>query len=268
MRTPRRLLMLAVALALPLAMMATASAAPKGDRFCENNPDHHRCGGDPQGLVEVSIEANLTKAHEAGDTIYYTFVVTNGLEDEAMTVTDTLETLIETVPPGVSATFERSYVLKDTDMETETLTNTVTATASGETWQATATVEVDEYELCDEDGDGSFSTDASVCIWKPGHGDWKISVVPDSTRPTRVMITVRDHVPGNWCPQGITDRWRLGGDPVETTVNIPEVPGEWVGGSVCPVGGAAGAFYDVGTPDSFYLDTMGEVTVTLLTTGP
>lgn len=263
MRTPRRLLMLAVVLALPLAMMATASAAPKGDRFCQDNPDHHRCGGDPQGLVEVSIEANLTKAHETGDTIHYTFVVTNGLDDEEVTVTDTLETLNEIVLAGVSD-FESSYVLDDSDMETETLTNTVIATASSETRQATATVEVDEYELCDDpDGDGVFSTDASVCIWKPAPGDWKISVVPDSTRPTRVMITVRDHVPGNWCPQGITERWRPDGDPVVTTVSIPEWdPGTWAGGQVCSIGGAAGAFYDVGTPDSFYLDTTGNVIVT------
>jgi len=89
MRTPRRLLVLAVLLALPLAMMATASAAPKGDRFCEENPDHHRCGGGPQGLVEVSIEANLASAHEVGDTIYYTFGVTNG-SSEPVRVTDEL----------------------------------------------------------------------------------------------------------------------------------------------------------------------------------
>jgi len=152
--------------------------------------------------------------------------------------------------------------------DTLNLINTVTATGavSGETTQDMATVKVTKYGLCDKDGDGVFNTDASVCIWKPGPGEWKISVVPDSTRPTRVMITVRDHVPGNWCPQGITDRWRPDGDPVVTTVNIPQVPGMWTGGSVCPIGGAAGAFYDVGTPSSFYLDAMGTVIVTRVVT--
>jgi hypothetical protein len=202
------------------------------------------------------------KVHEAGDTIYYTFVVANGLDDEVVTVTDELGTLNEMVPAGESATFERSYVLDDTDMETETLTNTVTATAPSETRQATATVEVEKYELCEEDSNGVFFTDASVCIWKPGPGTWKISVVPVSTRSTRVMITVRDHVPGNWCPQGITDRWRPGDDPVETTVNIPSVPDGWAGDDVCSIGGAAGNFFNVGTPDSFYLDTTGNVIVT------
>jgi hypothetical protein len=165
---------------------------------------------------------------------------------------------------NIVRTYVRSYVLNDNDMETETLTNTVTATAPSETRQATATVEVDKYELCPEpDGDGVFSTDASVCIWKPGPGNWTISVVPDSTRSTRVMITVRDHVPGNWCPQGITAKWRPGGDPVETTVSIPEWdPDTWAGESICPIGGAAGAFYNVGTPSSFYLDTTGNVIIT------
>lgn len=255
--------MLAVVLALPLAMMATASAAPKGD-ICETKPDHPSCGGGPQGQVEVSIEANLTTAHEVGDTIYYTFVVTND-SDVNVTVTDERTTLNETVSSdGESVPFEGSYELTTADMLTETpITNTVTATApSGETWQATATVGVDKYDLCNPDGSGVFNTDASVCIWKPAPGNWTISVVPDSTRPTRVMITVRDHVPGNWCPQGIRERWRPGGDPVETTVIIPPVPDEWASGPVCSIGGAAGDFYGVGTPDSFYLATKGTVTVT------
>jgi hypothetical protein len=173
------------------------------------------------------------------------------------------------VPAGESKTVPRSYVLDDSDMETETLTNTVTATAPSETRQATATVEVDKYEVCEEDSNGVISTDASVCIWKPGPGNWTISVVPDSTRSTRVMITVRDHVPGNWCPQGITDRWRPGGNSVKTTVSIPEWdPDAWAGESICPIGGAAGAFYNVGTPSSFYLDTTGNVTITPAVTPP
>ena len=259
----RRISVLLLVMAMALVVASPVGAAkPAVD--CDKKPNHPLCGDGPQGLVEVSIEANLTKAHEAGDTIYYTFVVTNGLdEDEVVTVTDELGTLNGTVLAGGSATFERSYVLDDTDMETETLTNTVTATAPSETRQATATVEVDKYELCDREGNGVFSTDASVCIWKPGPGNWKISVVPDSNRSTRVMITVRDHVPGNWCRQGITDRWRPGDDPVETTVSIPEWDSDtWAGEAICPIGGAAGDFYDVGTPSSFYLDTKGNVTVT------
>ena len=261
----RRIGVVLLVMAMALVIASPVGAAkPAVD--CDKKPNHPSCGG---GL-QVSIEANLAKAHEAGDTIYYTFVVTNGLDEDEVTVTDELGTLNEMVPAGDSATFaERSYVLDDSDMETEALTNTVTATARSETRQAMATVEVDKYELCDEpDGDGVFSTDASVCIWKPGPGNWTISVVPDSARSTRVMITVRDHVPGNWCPPGITDRWRPGDDPVKTTVNIPPVPDEWAGGSVCPIGGAAGEFFNVGTPSSFYLDTTGNVTVTPAVTPP
>ncbi len=76
------------------------------------------------------------------------------------------------------------------------------------------------------------------------------------------MITVRDHIPGNWCPQGVTEKWRPGDGPVQTTVAIPAWPEAWAGDPVCPAGGAAGDFYEVGTPSSFYLDTDGNVTVT------
>jgi len=42
MRTTRRLLVIAVAVALPLAVMTAATAAPPAD-ICETNPDHRSC---------------------------------------------------------------------------------------------------------------------------------------------------------------------------------------------------------------------------------
>ncbi len=264
MRTRTRTTMLVIATVMSLAIATAAWGAPGG---VKGKP-----GGDggPRGPVEVSIEVNLPWAHEVGDTIFYTFEVTND-SGEGVTVTDEL-TGLDALVEG-STSFERNYSLIADDMpatigDTGNLTNTVTATwASGKT-TAMATVEVISYGMCEKDGDGSFTTDG-VCIWKPGPGDWTISVMPDSNRLTRVRITVRDHVPGNWCPQGVGKKWRPGDGPVQTTVtipalpiNIPGWPSSTDGGPVCPIGGAGGDFFNVGTPSSFYLDTNGDVTVT------
>jgi len=271
MNAARRLLVLAAVMALPLAMVALAEGAPK-EVNCEDQKwaDKPRCSDGPQDLVEVYIDANIGWAHEVGDRIYYTFAVTNG-SDDPVTVTDTLNVLVpsEEVDPGESETFgPLPYLLKSTDMATQNFTNTVTATSegSGDTTQATATVEVTEYEKCPDPGEnGEFYTDG-LCIWKPAAGTWTISVVPVSNRPTQVMITVRDHVPGNWCPQGVRAKWRPNGGPVETTVTIPELllgwPAGWAGDPVCPAGGAGGDFFNVGTLSSFYLDVSGTVTIT------
>jgi hypothetical protein len=248
---------LTVAVVTSLAIATVAWGAPGGA------PGKPGGGGGPKGRVEVSIDANLIWAHEVGDTIFYTFGVTND-SGETVTVTDEKTRLDDTVPAdGELKTFEGSYSLTPGDMGTKNFTNTVTATWPNGKTHATATVEVTEYGLCDDDGDGIFQTDASVCIWKPGPGTWTISVMPDSTRRTRVRITVRDHVPGNWCPQGVTEDWRRGDGPVQATVTIPSLPDPWLGDPVCPIGGyEGGEFFDVGTPSSFYLDTNGHVIIT------
>jgi hypothetical protein len=60
--------MLAVVLALPLAMMATASAAPKGD-ICDKNPNHHTCNGEDPPPEENQNKncADLDWANDPGD---------------------------------------------------------------------------------------------------------------------------------------------------------------------------------------------------------
>ena len=276
MKLTRRLLVLAAMLALPLAMVGEAAGAPPSNVCNKKHPDYPSCAGGTQPGVEVSIEASLTSAHELGDTIYYTIAVTND-STESVSVTDELTELDVIVDPkGSPATghespysVRRSYTLGVADMppeigDTVDLVNTVTAEVNDQdVAQAKVTVTVAEYGLCEPElvPDGNFQTGPETCIWKPPPGNYVISVVPDSARQTRVMITVRDHTPGNWCPQGLTERWRPGGDPVKTTVIIPEWANDWAGESVCPAGGAAGNFYEIGTPGSFYLDTEGTVTI-------
>ena len=79
-----------------------------------------------------------------------------------------------------------------------------------------ATVEastlVDPVDECVLIKDKPVFVEAGLCIWKPGPtetGLWTISMDPDvdpnpevvvvPTRPTNMMMTMRDGVPGNWC---------------------------------------------------------------------
>jgi hypothetical protein len=108
----------------------------------------------------------------------------------------------------------------------------------------------------------------SVCIWKPAlHGDWTFEVTPAAPgkKPVTIIMNLRDHVPGNWCPFSPDQvrGWRgtpetltfeLNGNPVED-FGIPAIPVPWHGEAICPNGGAGGDFFSVGTPGSFYLAT-------------
>jgi hypothetical protein len=60
--------------------------------------------------------------------------------------------------------------------------------------------------------------------------------------------------------------WKPGGDPVQATFTIPDWTEIPVREPVCPIGGAGGDFFNVGTPGSFYLVAIGDVTVTPVTT--
>jgi hypothetical protein len=77
-------------------------------------------------------------------------------------------------------------------------------------------------------------------------------------RPAKFTVSVRDHVPGNWCvledgSGGVTsERWRPNDGPLALDVYLPDENGPR-GSGVCLAGGAGGEFFPVGNPDSFYL---------------
>jgi hypothetical protein len=134
----------------------------------------------------------------------------------------------------------------------------VDQTAPDGTVAAETVVQLFPYDVCDFDA----AAISEPCIWRPTtSGIWKVPVTPSATRPVNVLVTVRDHVPGNWCvlPDGsggaLRDRWRPNEPPVEILVYFP-------GDGVCISGGAGGDFFPIGNPESFYLVADGAVTVT------
>jgi hypothetical protein len=115
-----------------------------------------------------------------------------------------------------------------------------------------------------------------VCIWKPASsGEWTVSVTPVKavTRPTRMMVSVRDGVPGNWCTvpdvadTGVVFRRLMPGDTAfKLHVLLPGSGTEALGALAdgqCNSGGAGGDYFAVGNPDSFYLYTSFDGTATV-----
>jgi hypothetical protein len=278
MRPLRRVLILGLALTLPLWVAAGASAKPPK---CEEDPTLPGCQGgeepDPTGSVEVTIEQNLPWVHEAGDRIFYTITVTNG-SGEDVTVTDSLTGLSEVVVAGGSAGFTPDYTVGAGDIPTVPdvtwdLVNEVTVTDSGGV-VATASVTADAtyYEVCNPGGAPSFTIGTWACIWKPvtpGTYTIEITPVPPFARPANVAITIRDHIPGNWCGTA-SAKWNPHKDSspsLTLKVDVPqapiELPDPWVGVvPECSGGGFGGDYTPNGQYGSFYLVADGNVTIT------
>ena len=119
-------------------------------------------------------------------------------------------------------------------------------------------------------------TGGEVCIWKPpSSGEWTVSVKATKTvtRPTRMMVSVRDGVPGNWCTvpdgvdTGVVIRRLMPGDTAfELQVLLPGSDGQTLDGLAdgqCNSGGAGGNYFAVGNPESFYLYTSFDGTATI-----
>jgi hypothetical protein len=130
-------------------------------------------------------------------------------------------------------------------------------------------------------GEVSFEvTRGEVCIWVPPEtGKWTVSAVPNPipTRPARLMMTMRDGVPGNWCTLTaggdggvVQERWlrdRPATDPVVLDVFLPGESGALDEG-MCLTGGHGvctedDCYFAVGNPKSFYLYSSFDATVTL-----
>jgi len=243
--------------------------------------------------VTVSISSNLYSAHEVGDLIIYYINVANN-SDDAVTVTDALTGFEATVAANESPdTFKSSCYLSVTagdycyisgvpaaDEPSTTLTNTVVAQVGAEVVASdTAETAVFGYDECGTDGNGTFMAPEgySVCIWKPSQpGDWTFHVTPapPGKKSVSIIMNLRDHVPGNWCPLTPNEVWRWRGEPEVLEFRVqrddwgspfPLIPAGWHGEAICPDGGSGGDPMSVGTPGSFYLATYGpyEVTATL-----
>ncbi len=130
-------------------------------------------------------------------------------------------------------------------------------------------------------------TVSDICIWTlPPNGKltktgvWEITLYPViPEKPKRnftASVSVRDHVPGNWCSLAVDASWGFGErwpfvGPIVGEVYLPgneNLPTLGLGDGVCLAGGAGGDYFAVGNPDSFYLRTNGDVTVQWLGQNP
>lgn len=98
-------------------------------------------------------------------------------------------------------------------------------------------------------------------------GVWTVSVLPISTRPTGVSVTVRDQIPGNWCTLEdgtggiISGRWKVGNAPITGQAYLHGSDGV-LGNGVCLDGGIGGSgWFPIGNPESFYVVADGLVSV-------
>ena len=243
--------------------------------------------------VAATLNADLYEVHEAGDVIWYDVTVQN--KSSAPVNVDVLydgDGEPGSLPIEVEAnsayieerlfsqTVEQSHIDGcDSDDEICDLIGQVTvqypdgdliAIAEAET--STPINPVDEC-IFEEDGE-PVVTKSGLCIWKPEPTDtglWTLSAVPEPapTRPTRVMMTMRDGVPGNWCTLedgsggGIQDRLK-GSEPTVLNVYLPD-------DGVCLLGGRGGCaeedcYFAVGNPKSFYLYTTFDGFITMTET--
>lgn len=189
----------------------------------------------------------------------------------------------------------------DSPADTEDLIGTATVTYyyASEGGGGTVAAETDAFVMPYDDcgftiGSPAVATrtDSEICIWTPHErGVWVVSMLPNVSRPTNVTLTMRDHVPGNWCtlpsdPDAPLDdvggiikgRWKPsspaltgevylpGAAPLGSPEPIPDpIPWwMWITDGTCLSGGAGGDFFQVGNSESFYLWTSvpGKVTVT------
>ena len=129
---------------------------------------------------------------------------------------------------------------------------------------------------CGFDNGEATLTGGQVCIWNPpSSGKWTVSVTPVKavTRPTRMMVSVRDGVPGNWCTvpdvadTGVVFRRLMPGDTAfELQVLLPGSGGQSLDGLAdgqCNSGGAGGDYFAVGNPEAFYFYTSIDGTATI-----
>jgi len=244
-------------------------------------------GGTPPGLkvtvepIDEPIDDNhpgrwLPWIAGIGDRVYYRVTVTNNGPSATITnVTDSLGTGLACVSaegcPNPLATggvyvyeSQSPYTVGPEYDNLDELENKVTVQAEGNrALTAMAEMNVGHYPDCADNLGGGHYDPADypnyhVCRWTPGKlGFWRITLTPDGPGPLSVMLTLRDHVPGNWCVMpdqeggpseegGVVQirKWRTG-----TVVLVVYLPAN----GVCLKGGHGGELFGDGNASHFYL---------------
>jgi hypothetical protein len=256
--------------------------------------------------IAVSLDANPMSVHEGADIISYTVTLENTTRDTIDGHVKFSAAGSDDVPKvfSIGAKKDATVDFSRTVREFEEAGPCLVADPPG-SWPdecallATAEVLIGEnllkqvtmstplvpYPSCGFKYDNNFVSNSvpvsDICIWTlPPNGEltktgvWEITLAP--TPPDKLKrnftaaVSVRDHVPGNWCSLaidgswGFGERWRDGDDPIDGGVYLPGVENFLelgLGDGVCLAGGAGGDYFAVGNPDSFYLRANGDVTV-------
>lgn len=229
--------------------------------------------------MAIYLDAGPIWVHEVADVIRYNLTVQNKTDAEVtVTVESYLDDPVTIDPIGVVTIddlFLHEVTLGDIAADVDIL-GTVTVSYDDGAITAETSTEVSPVDPC------NFNqlTGGEVCIWTLGdeasdpRGVWTVSVTPESTRPARLMVSVRDGVPGNWCTVPgvpdtgvVMDRWLPGDGAFDLQVYLPGSDAlalPLLDDGQCYSGGAGGDYFVVGNPDSFYLYTSfdGYATVT------
>jgi hypothetical protein len=266
------IMLLAVSVALVIALPAGAVKPPKPT---------------PAAPIAVSLDGGPMWVHEADDVISYSVTVENKTPADV-----TVDIVYEGEPVSITVLaksamteknlFDRRVTEGDID---DCLDNEICDLVAEVTVQypdsddviavAETSTLVDPVDECVFEVNGKpVVTKSGLCIWKPlSTGEWTLSAVPVPvpTRPTNLMMTMRDGVPGNWCALDVdTDAW--GGVvqerwlPKSSTsivldVYLPENGECLLGGhGVCT---EPDCYFAVGNPESFYLYTTFDGIITL-----
>lgn len=279
------IMLLAVSVALVIAL--PAGAKPDKPKPPRSAPVAVYLDADPIWVHE-GVEEGVSEGwvHKGDDVIHYAVKVQNKTSTtiEGVTVQFTAAGVTDIWLPGAIAPYG-NMTWDEESLPKRTVSQfSETAATCGEQCELPATVTVlrDDEVLTREmmstplmpyppcgfgDEPSGLALVSEVCIWTPPRtGGWRVSLYPtppaNANRPIHAGVTVRDHVPGNWCilPDNADggvfgDRWKTDDDPITGEVYLPS-NGECLGG------GAGGeSIKPVGNPTSFYLVAHGLVSV-------
>jgi hypothetical protein len=276
--------------------MALAMAGPATGKKPEGKPNPNAAP------IAAYVENGPWWVHEAGDVIVYAVNVQNKTRATPITVTVSTDFGDEEVAKLVEGGTTEVVVVKRTVLEeevpaygiSEEIVSTVTVAYQLDGMDEPVTIDLDEgtvverYRSCGFDkrelgGTATVDmTDGTACIWHTDQrGAWTISVLPVDPIVSGMSVTLRDHVPGNWCTPdgsggGAYVRWHPKDDtrnPLTLDVFLPNESdplggGILLGDGVCYGGGAGGATMQDGNPDSFYLWLRHDAEVIISRTTP
>ena len=261
--------LLTVAMALVIALPAAA------DKPTKPKPSS-------SAPVAATINADLYWVHEAGDVIHYDVTVQNktrSLIEATIEYPGGSQPVTISEPRGV-AEFRNlfSYEVTPDDVVPDSeIVGSVTVTYDDGSVVAETSTGVDPVDECifeDEHGNPGV-TKSGLCIWKPSPGVWELKAVPNPvpTKPTNLMMTMRDGVPGNWCTLDtvgtggvVQERWLpKSSTNIVLDVYLPDDGECLMGGhGVCT---EDDCYFAVGNPESFYLYTTFDGIITLTKNG-